>query len=164
MHMIGLGVALLTALPVATGAASASRSAAQEVDPACDSSVHYSIGQSVTFAAANRLGADGPMALATYEASDGAVVVVTTYRCRTSARVAEAVADLERGADVESAMERCHGCAAQGSERRLVIRAHRCGRAESYRIIRADDVAYTVIAAQDVAHALDVECLVFQRP
>ena len=163
-NTIAVGLALHTALLVAPVWAAATRSDPQQVDAACGSQTGYSIGERVRFEAATRLGVDGPMALASFVGSDGAVVVVTTSRYRTPGAVAQAVADLERVARVESVGERCGGCAAQGAERRLVLGPGGCGRAGGYRIIRAVGVAVTVIAAQDLSHALDVECLVYERP
>jgi hypothetical protein len=152
---IALGLALQTTMLVT--AASAGRPGPQQVDPACASTAGYSVGQTATFHAANVLGADGPMSFATYVASDGYVVTVTTYRYQTSDRVAEAIDDLERVANVESVT-------AQGDERRLVIRPGVCGRTRGYKIIRAVGVSFAVIAAQDLPHALDVECLLFRQP
>jgi hypothetical protein len=163
-HTLALGLALQATLLVATGSAPARQSDGDSADPTCGASVGYRVGESVTFPAANRLGVDGPMAAATYMATDGAVVTVTTYRYQTPERVAEAVADLESVAPVESVAERCEACAARSTQRRLVIGPVRCGRGDGYRIIRASDVAFTVIAARDVSHALDVECLLYREP
>src|SRR5829696_8396827 len=105
-NMIAVGLALHTAVLVAPVSAAATRSDPQQVDAACGSQIGYSIGERVRFEAATRLGVDGPTALASFVGSDGAVVVVTTYRYRTPEAVAQAVADLERVARVESVGER----------------------------------------------------------
>src|SRR4051794_40799805 len=108
---IALELALHTALLVTSASAAGKRSNPQQVDDACGASIGYSIGERVTFQAANRLGVDGPMALATFVGSDGAIVVVTTYRYRTSELAAEAVIELERVGQVESVGEKCGNCA-----------------------------------------------------
>jgi hypothetical protein len=139
-------------------------SESQASDSECISPISYRAGASVGFRAARVADAGGPITSVTYEASDGAVVVVTTYRYDTHDAVEAAVTRLTQGVAFEPAPVRCSQCAPQGTDRRVVFRRPLRGGAGTFGIIRTVDLGLTLVTTQDLVHALDVECLLFTRP